>query len=117
MAQTQIWQKPVLLENIAGYPEAIVPGKVLLVYNPQASAEEVRTWLKADAAVFAGAQPINVLAPGRFFARLQPGKTWRNAMTLMEYPYRVDMVTPWRKNSGGNERGILNEVYVKLRWG
>lgn len=116
MAQTQIWQKPVLLENIAGYPEAIVPGKVLLVYDPQTSAEEVRTWLKADAAVFAAAQPTNALAPGRFLARLQPGKTWRDAMTLMEYPYRVDMVTPWLKDSGGNERGILNEVYVKLRW-
>lgn len=117
LAQDQTWAHPLPLESIAGYPEAIVADKALLLYNPQTSTEEVHTWLKQATEVFATLQPAKPLAPGRFLARLQPGKTWRDAMALLMYPSRVNMITPWLKDKGGNERGVLNEVYVKLKPG
>jgi len=105
---------PLRLEQMPEYAAIISADRVLVSYRPQTTDATISDILKNCPALYMY-QPAKPMVPGRFLAKLKPGHTWKDAAQALAQVPEVVSVTPWLRDANGSERGILPQLYVKLR--
>lgn len=106
--------QPTRLHELPGYTDVLENPKLLVVYDSETNAETMQAIFKSCEQL-AVSQIGRPLIAGRWLVSVKPGASKQAAIAELEQFSQVKSVTPWLKDAGGNERGILPELYVKLK--
>lgn len=106
--------QPKRLYELPGYTDVLENPKLLVVYDSETNAETMQAIFKSCEQL-AVSQIGRPLIDGRWIVSIKPGASKQAAIAELEQFLQVKAVTPWLKDAGGNERGILPELYVKLK--
>lgn len=108
--------QPKRLYELPGYTDVLENPKLLVVYDSETNAETMQAIFKSCEQL-AVSQIGRPLIDGRWIVSIKPGASKQAAIAELEQFSQVKAVTPWLKDASGNERGILPELYVKLKPG
>ncbi|MCG9910768.1 MAG: S8 family serine peptidase [Flavobacteriales bacterium] len=94
--------------------KSVLTDKLLVSYDVSITETEMKALFSACEGLQTH-QTLRPLKPGRWLVTVKKEYGIQKAADELKTKEQINSVTPWLKDSGGNERGVLEELYVKLR--